>query len=87
MSGDNKGLSVEGGGVKRETEIEHMTKLLAWIEKYREEFRRNEGSRRSATFIPVHLKRGIVFYTAGYGWRLTKNWQSVLHLRMEVLTG
>ena len=71
--------------MKRETELENMTKLIAWIEKYREGFQRNEGSRRSATYIPVHIRRGIIFYTAGYGWRLTKNWQSVLRSRMEIV--
>lgn len=62
-----------------------MTKLIAWIDKYREYYQRNEGSYRSAAFIPVHLRQGILFYRAGYGWRLTKNWQSVLRSRMEGL--
>ena len=71
--------------MKRETELEGMTKLIAWIEKYREEVQRNEGSRRSATFIPDHLRRGIIFYAPGWGWRLNKNWQSVLRSRMEIV--
>ncbi len=75
--------------MKRERELEFMAMLINWINEYREAYPRNTGSYRTAgrmpTIVPIHLRRGIIFYSDGRGWQLRKGWQDVLRQRMEDL--
>ena len=75
--------------MKREKELEWMDRLIAWINEYQKFNPRNRGSYRTTghmpTIVPIHLRKGIIFYSDGRGWRLRKEWQSVLRQRMESL--
>ena len=85
---ESTNLSERGITVKRKlSPAESLAELEKQIEWYQKTHPTNGGSYSySITQVPKPIRDGIFFWSAGWGWRLRKNWQEVLEQRRKELT-
>ncbi len=72
------------------TDIQWMKIFLDWVERYRHYHPTNSGQYRDYSqnlhdflpnVVPMKIRKDIVYYSRGHGWRLHKNWKEVLENR------